>query len=444
MTDRYCQTQRLAALAGEITPAMRRVAEREGLTAEEIRDGIAAGAIIIPANVNHKNLDPAGLGRGLSTKVNANLGTSPNFRDVEPELEKLRVSLAAGADAVMDLSTGRSADIDRSRRLFLQHSPAPVGTVPIYQAVVEALERRGDMIAMTADDLFEVIERQARDGVDFITVHCGVTRESIGKLRSQGRICDIVSRGGALLTAWMLHHEKENPLFEQFDRLLEIVRAYDVSLSLGDGMRPGAIADATDRAQIQELITLGELTDRAWAAGVQVMIEGPGHVPLDQVAANVLLEKQICRGAPFYILGMLVTDVGAGHDHITGAIGGAVAAAAGTDMLCYVTPAEHLALPDLDDVREGIIAFRIAAHAGDLVKKVRGAWEWDLEMSKARKALDWQKQIELAIDPEKARWYRENRNPRNMVECTMCSTYCAMKTASEAFKKTAYEVCREV
>lgn len=420
---------------------MRRVAEREGLPAEQVLAGVADGSICIPANVNHAGLDPLGIGRGLRTKVNANLGTSPNFRSIDEELGKLRVALGAGADAVMDLSTGRSADIDRSRRMFVEHAPVPVGTVPVYQASVEALERRGAVIDMTADDLFDVIERQCRDGVDFITVHCGVTQASVARLRREGRVCDIVSRGGALMAAWMLHHERENPLYEQYDRLLEIARRYDVTLSLGDGLRPGCLADATDRAQIHELITLGELTDRAWAAGVQVMIEGPGHVPIDQVAANVLLEKRLCHGAPFYILGMLVTDVAAGHDHISGAIGGAVAAAAGADMLCYVTPSEHLGLPDTDDVREGVIAFRIAAHAGDLAKKVKGAWEWDREMSRARKALDWERQIALALDPEKARWYRETRNPKNMVECTMCSNYCAMRVATEAFDKKAFEVC---
>ncbi len=434
MTTRSFHTQRTAALAGQVTPAMRRVAEREGLPVEQVMVGLADGSLCIPANVNHTTLDPLGIGRGLRTKVNANLGTSPNFRNIDEELAKLRVALGAGADAVMDLSTGRSADIDRSRRMFVEHSPAPVGTVPIYQASVEAREKRGAVIDMTVDDLFEVIERHCRDGVDFITVHCGVTQASVARLRREGRICDIVSRGGALTAAWMLHHERENPLYEQYDRLLEIARRYDVTLSLGDGLRPGCLADATDRAQIHELITLGELTDRAWEAGVQVMIEGPGHVPIDQIEANVLLEKRLCHGAPFYILGMLVTDVAAGHDHISGAIGGAVAAAAGADMLCYVTPSEHLGLPDEDDVREGVIAFRIAAHAGDLAKKVRGAWEWDAEMSRARKALDWERQIALALDPEKARQYRETRNPKNMVECTMCSNYCAMRMASEAFE----------
>lgn len=441
MATRTFQTQRTAARTGRLTPAMASVAERESLAPETILAGVAEGSICIPANVNHALLDPLGIGKGLRTKVNANLGTSPNFRSLEEEVSKLRVALDAGADAVMDLSTGKSADIDRSRLMFVEHSPVPVGTVPIYQATVEALEKRGNMLDMSADDLFEVIERQCRDGVDFITVHCGVTVEAVETLRREGRICDIVSRGGAMMTSWMLHHGRENPLYEEFDRLLEIAGRYDVTLSLGDGLRPGCLEDATDRAQIHELMTLGELTDRAWEVGVQVMIEGPGHVPIDQVEANVLLEKRLCHGAPFYILGMLVTDVAAGHDHINGAIGGAVAAAAGADMLCYVTPAEHLGLPDAADVREGVIAFRIAAHAGDLAKKVPGAWEWDREMSRARKALDWERQIELALDPEKARRYRESKNPKNMVECTMCANYCAMRIATETFNKKSFQVC---
>lgn len=431
MATRVMQTQMTAARAGQVTPAIRRVAEKEGLPVEQVRDGVASGRIVIPANVNHQILDPVGIGQGLRTKINANIGTSPNFRDVEREMEKLRVAMEAGADAVMDLSTGRSSDIDRSRRLMLEKSTLPLGTVPVYQACVEAVERYGNAAAMSADDLFEVIERQARDGVDFMTVHCGVTLRALELLQREGRVCDIVSRGGAQMAAWMYHHGRENPLYEEFDRLLEIARRYDVTLSLGDGLRPGCIADAGDRAQIEELITLGELTQRAWEAGVQVMIEGPGHVPLNQIEANVLLQKRLCHGAPFYILGMLVTDIGAGYDHITGAIGGAVAGAAGADMLCYVTPAEHLGLPDVDDVREGIIAFRIAAHAADLAKGVKGAWERDLEMSRARKALDWERQISLAIDPKKARQYRETRNPVNMVECTMCSSYCAMRVSSE-------------
>ncbi|RDV84343.1 phosphomethylpyrimidine synthase ThiC [Ammonifex thiophilus] len=418
-------TQLEAARKGEITPAIERVAAREGLAVEKVLEGVAAGKIVIPANHNHRNLDPIGIGAGLRTKVNANLGTSPQFPDPERELHKLRVALAAGADTVMDLSTG--GDLDTVRRLILTHSPVPVGTVPIYQAAVEARERHGSIVAMTADELFEVIERQAADGVDFMTVHCGVTMESVERLRRQGRVTDIVSRGGCFVLGWIIHHEEENPLYAQFDRLLDICRRYDVTLSLGDGLRPGALADATDRAQIQELIILGELVDRAREAGVQVMVEGPGHVPLDQVVLNVQLQKSLCRGAPFYVLGPLVTDVAPGYDHIVAAIGGAVAAMAGADFLCYVTPAEHLGLPTAEDVREGVIAARIAAHAADLVKGVPGAREWDLAMSRARKRLDWEEQLRLALDPEKARRLRQERNPEGMRECTMCGEFCAMR-----------------
>jgi len=335
----------------------------------------------------------------------------------------------------MDLSTG--GEIDFCRKKIINASPVCIGTVPMYQATVEAMTKRGSMVNMTADDLFAVIEKQGRDGVDFITVHCGITLETIGRLKEQGRICDIVSRGGSFLTGWMLHHQKENPLYEQYDRLLDIALKYDITLSLGDSLRPGCLADATDRAQIQELIILGELVERAWAKGVQVMVEGPGHMPFDQIAANMKLEKQLCKGAPFYVLGPLVTDVAPGYDHITSAIGGTMAAIAGADFLCYVTPAEHLGLPTLEDVREGVIASRIAAHAADIVKGVKGAWEWDLEMAKARKALDWEKQIELSIDPEKARRYRKERNNDNTETCTMCGEFCAMKVVGEYLGKNA-------
>ncbi|SHF19454.1 phosphomethylpyrimidine synthase ThiC [Desulforamulus putei] len=426
-------TQMLAARAGDITPAMRRVAEKENVTPEFVRQGVAEGTIVIPANVNHKNLDPTGFGKGLRTKVNANIGTSTSFPDIAKELEKLQVVLESGADAVMDLSTG--GEIDRGRRRIIEESALPVGTVPIYQAFLENREKRGSMIAMSAEDLFEVIERHCADGVDFITVHCGITLEVLKRIKNQSRITDIVSRGGSFLTGWMLHHGKENPLYEQYDRLLEICLKYDVTLSLGDGLRPGCLADATDRAQIQELIILGELVDRARARGVQAMVEGPGHVPLDQIAANIQVQKTLCKGAPFYVLGPLVTDIAPGYDHITAAIGGAVAAAAGADFLCYVTPAEHLGLPTLEDVREGIMASRIAAHAADIVKGVPGALEWDKQMSTARKALDWDKQIALAIDPRKAAKFRQERNPEGHEACTMCGDFCAMKIVGQYLGK---------
>lgn len=431
-------TQLEAAKQGKITPEMERVAAREKRTPEFIREGVATGKIVIPANKNHRGLDPLGIGAGLRTKVNANIGTSPRNLNAEQELVKLRTALDAGADAVMDLSTG--GDLDALRRQTIAASHVPVGTVPIYQAAIEALKRHGSIVAMSADEIFQVIERHAADGVDFITVHCGVTRESVNRLRRQGRITDIVSRGGCFVLGWMLHHGAENPLYAQFDRLLEICRRYDVTLSLGDGLRPGCLADATDRAQIQELIILGELVDRARERGVQVMVEGPGHVPLDQVAANVQLQKSLCRDAPFYVLGPLVTDIAPGYDHIVSAVGGAVAAMAGADFLCYVTPAEHLGLPTAEDVREGVIAARIAGHAADIVKGVPGAREQDLTMARARKALDWDKQVTLAIDPEKARRLRQQRNPAGIRECTMCGEFCAMRLVAE-FLGTAQALC---
>ncbi|MDP2953732.1 MAG: phosphomethylpyrimidine synthase ThiC, partial [Chloroflexota bacterium] len=342
-------TQLEMARAGVISPAMKTAAEKEGLDPEVLRKGIGEGNTVIPANINHAHLDPCAIGRGLKTKVNANLGTSSDWGDVETELEKLRVAAEAGADTVMDLSTG--GDIRAIRRAILAATSLPLGTVPIYQAGIEAIRRRSSIVEMTPDDLFGAIEEHAQDGVDFITVHCGVTQAAVARLKAEGRIVDVVSRGGSFLIGWMLHNGRENPLYEDFDRLLEIACRYDVTLSLGDGFRPGSLADATDRAQMEELLTLGELVERAWKAGAQVMVEGPGHVPMNQIEANVQLQKRLCKGAPFYVLGPLVTDVAAGHDHITAAIGGAIAAAAGADYICYVTPSEHLSLPSAEDVR---------------------------------------------------------------------------------------------
>jgi phosphomethylpyrimidine synthase len=324
----------------------------------------------------------------------------------------------------MDLSTG--GDIGAIRRTVIAESYVPIGTVPIYQAGIAAIDRHGAIIKMTVDELFAGIEDHVRDGVDFITVHCGVTRSAIERLKRQGRVADVVSRGGAFLIGWMLHNECENPLYEHYNRLLELAREYDVTLSLGDGMRPGSLADATDRAQVEELIIIGELVERAWEAGVQVMVEGPGHVPLDQIEANVRLQKSICKGAPFYVLGPLVTDIAAGYDHITGAIGGAIAAAAGTDFLCYVTPAEHLSLPDPEDVRLGVIASRIAAHAADIVKGVKGAAERDRKMSQARKGFDWEEQARLSLDPERSRKGHVQHTTAGNA-CSMCGAFCAME-----------------
>jgi len=416
-------TQLELARKGTASPQVKQVAEKESVQADFIVRGLAAGEIIVPANAGHTNLIPCGIGKGLKTKVNANIGTSSDFCHLNTELKKLRTAIEFGADTVMDLSTG--GDISAIRRAVLRASTVPVGTVPIYQAGIEAIDNRGAIVNATVDEIFAVIEEHARDGVDFMTVHCGVTQESLARLKKQGRKTDIVSRGGAFLIGWMLHNDKENPLYEYYDRLLDLALEYDFALSLGDGLRPGCLADATDRAQIQELIILGELVERARKAGVQAMVEGPGHLPLDQIVTNVQLEKSLCRGAPFYVLGPLVTDIGAGYDHVTAAIGGAVAAAAGADFLCYVTPTEHLSLPSIQDVKEGVIASRIAAHAGDIAKGVKGAKEWDQQMSRARKALDWKTQAELSLDPELSREIHA-KIPARGTTCSMCGKYCAM------------------
>jgi len=422
-------TQLQAAREGRVTPAMQMVATQEQMPLDQLMTEIASGRVVIPANKNHHNLQPCGVGKGLRTKVNANLGTSTTYPDIEPELQKLRAALDAGADAVMDLSTG--GDINLCRRQVVAHSPVPVGTVPIYQAIVAAQQQKLKLVDLNADDLFRVVQNQAEDGVDFITVHCGVTLEVVERLRREGRLMDIVSRGGSFLTGWMLHNQQENPFYEQYDRLLEIAQCYDVTLSLGDGLRPGCLADATDRAQIQELLILGELVDRAREAGVQAMVEGPGHVPIHQIQANIQLQKRLCHEAPFYVLGPLVTDVAPGYDHITSAIGGAIAAATGADFICYVTPAEHLGLPTLEDVREGVIAARIAGHAADLAKGVPGAWEWDRDMARARKSLDWKRQMDLALDPVKAEEKRNKRNLPEEVACSMCGEFCAVRLVEE-------------
>jgi phosphomethylpyrimidine synthase len=422
-------TQLELARKGIISDAAEFVAEKERLAPELIRQGLAEGSIVIPININHRGLVvPCGIGKGLRTKVNANIGTSSDYGDINTELEKLRVAVTCGSDTVMDLSTG--GDIAAIRRVVIADSPIPVGTVPIYQAAIEAIATRGAIVKMTADDIFAVIEQHAQEGVDFMTVHCGVTQKAIARLKNEGRLTNVVSRGGTFLIGWMLHNERENPLYEQYDRLLELAREFDFTLSLGDGLRPGSLADASDRAQMEELLTIGELVQQAWDAGVQVMVEGPGHVPLNQIEANVQLEKRVCKGAPFYVLGPLVTDTAAGYDHIAAAIGGAIAAAAGADYLCYVTPSEHLSLPDPDDVRQGVIAARIAAHAGDIVKGVKGAWEWDRDMSLARRNLDWEQQIELGIDPAKAREIRAQHRTLGH-GCSMCGDYCALELVSQ-------------
>lgn len=422
-------TQMQLARQGIITDAMRTVAQQEGVSEEFIRAGVAEGTIAICANKNHKNLIPRGVGQGLKVKVNANIGTSSSFPDIEPELVKLKAAVDAGADAVMDLSTG--SNITASRRAIIENSIVMVGTVPMYQATVETIKKRGAVVEMTKEDLFDVIRMQAADGADFMTLHCGITKSVLKALTEEGRIMDVVSRGGSFITGWMLHNDKENPLYEYYDEILDICAEYDVTISLGDGLRPGCLADATDRAQIQELLNLGELTQRAWDKGVQVMVEGPGHMPYNQIAANMQLQKRICHGAPFYVLGPLVTDVAPGYDHITSAIGGTLAAVSGADFLCYVTPAEHLGLPDLNDVREGVIAARIAAHAADLAKGNKQAWAWDNAMAKARKELDWPEQLRLALDPVKATEYRNKKNKSDDEACSMCGDYCAVKIVGQ-------------
>jgi len=429
-------TQLESAQKGTVSPQIKHVAEKERVETDFIVRGLVAGEIIVPANVNHTNLIPCGIGRGLRTKVNANIGTSSDFCDLNTELRKLQTAIEFGADTVMDLSTG--GDISAIRRAIIRASAVPVGTVPIYQAGIEAIDNRGAIVNMTVDEIFAVIEEHAKDGVDFMTVHCGVTQESLARLKKQSRKTDIVSRGGAFFIGWMLHNDKENPLYQYYDRLLDLALQYDFALSLGDGLRPGCLADATDRAQIQELIILGELVKRAREAGVQAMVEGPGHLPLNQIATNVQLEKSLCGGAPFYVLGPLVTDIGAGYDHITAAVGGAIAAAAGADFLCYVTPTEHLALPGIQDVKEGVIASRIAAHAADIVKGVQGAKEWDEQMSRARKTLDWKTQAELSLDPELTQQIHA-RIPASGTTCSMCGKYCAMAIVEKYIGISAFK-----
>ncbi len=406
-----------------LSPQMKYVAQQEHTAEEIIQQYVAEGKIVIPANINHTNLIPCGIGKDLSIKVNANIGASSDFGTIETELEKMRVAIQFGANTIMDLSTG--GNISAIRKAVATASTVPIGTVPIYQAGIKSIEQHGAIVNMSVDDIFTAIEQQAKDGIDFMTLHCGVTQTAIARLKRQHRLTDVVSRGGAFLIAWMLYHDKENPLYDNYDRVLDLARKFDVTLSLGDGMRPGSLADATDRTQIEELIVLGELVDQAREAGAQVMVEGPGHVPLNQIVTNVQLEKSLCHEAPFYVLGPLVTDVGAGYDHITGAIGGAIAGLAGADFLCYVTPAEHLSLPDADDVKQGVIASRIAAHAADVARNIRYASDWDRKMSTARKNLDWATQIELSLDPDKVRQVHNKYATRGPA-CSMCGDYCAM------------------
>ena len=421
-------TQLSEARKGNVTKAIKAVAEEEHLPLDTLLQLISQGKIVIPVNPSHSPIHAVGIGHKLRTKVNVNLGSSADFPELADELAKVEISLKYKTDTLMDLSTG--GDLKKIRQAILDTARIPLGTVPIYEAAIQTTQKDKSIIAMDEDDIFLVIEEQAKQGVDFMTVHAGLTLKALERLKRQGRVADVVSRGGAFHVAWMLHNQKENPLYANFDRLLEIAQKYDVTLSLGDGLRPGSILDATDRAQIEELLTLGELVSEAWSRNVQVMVEGPGHVPLDQIEMNIKIQKQVCQGAPFYVLGPLVTDIAPGYDHIVSAIGGTVAAAAGADFLCYVTPSEHLGLPSVNDVREGLIASRIAAHAADIVKGVHGAVDRDLKLSKARRKLDWEAQKKLVLDPEKFEEIRKKRKSKSEA-CSMCGDFCALKIVDD-------------
>ncbi|MFA5362547.1 MAG: phosphomethylpyrimidine synthase ThiC [Candidatus Omnitrophota bacterium] len=418
-------TQLESAKKNKITPLMKKIASSEGVSAAFLIQMIKSGRIVIPANNGHRLQKPCGIGYGLRTKINANIGTSTDKPRIDEELKKLKTAVRYGADAVMDLSVG--GDLPAIRKMIRAACPVPVGTVPVYEIAVRAQNTKKDFLKFTIDDILDGLSAQAKEGVDFFTIHAGVTRKSLSFLKKQRRILGIVSRGGAILAGWMARNKQENPFFEHYDKILDIARRYDVTLSLGDGLRPGSILDSTDQAQVAELRILGSLALRAQKKNVQVMIEGPGHVPMDQIKKNIVLEKNLCHQAPFYVLGPLVTDVAPGYDHITSAIGGALAAGFGADFLCYVTPSEHLRHPDIGDVREGVIASKIAAHAADIVKRIPGAREWDRKMSVARSKRDWKEQIRLSMDPDKAKNYRASSKPGVSGVCTMCGKFCSIK-----------------
>lgn len=415
------------------TGLMKRVARRENIPIRLITKGIASGRIVLPKNKKHTINKPCGIGEGLKTKVNANIGTSTDKSGISDELKKLNIAIKYGADTVMDLSVG--GNIAKIRKEIIKKSSVPVGTVPIYEIAVNAEKKYGNFLKFSIDEILSVLKSQAEDGVDFFTIHAGITKKSLKVLKTNKRVMGIVSRGGAILASWIKYHKKENPFYEHFDKILEILYKYDITISLGDALRPGSVLDATDPAQICELKVLGELATRAKKKNVQVMIEGPGHVPINQIKKNILLEKKICHRAPFYVLGPLVTDIACGYDHISSSIGGALAASYGADFLCYVTASEHLRHPDIEDVREGVIASKIAAQAGDIVKMRKSAIKLDLNMSKARKLRDWKKQIKLSIDPDKAREYRLSSMPNSSDVCTMCGQYCSIKLTEDCLKK---------
>ncbi len=410
-----------SAKNNKCTETVELVSKKENIPSHILLDRIAKGSIVIPKNKFRDFKKPCGIGFGLSTKINANIGTSEGREDLDRELKKLELLISLGADAVMDLSTG--GDLRKIRRKLIEHSSIPFGTVPIY----EAAKKSKYIKDIKESDIMQVLKDQARDGVDFFTIHSGINLDSVSRLKKQGRVLDVVSRGGAILVNWMTENKKENPFYKNFDEIVDLAKEYDITLSLGDGMRPGSVADATDRAQIEELVILGELANRAFKKDVQVMIEGPGHVPLDQIVTNIKIQKSLCNNAPFYVLGPIVTDIAPGYDHITSAIGGAIAASAGADFLCYVTPSEHLALPDLEDVRMGVIASKIAAHAADIAKKVPGAIEKDIAMSRARKKRDWSEQFRLSMDEKRARSYRDKPGIKEGDTCSMCNELCSIK-----------------
>lgn len=431
-------TQMEAAKKGIVTPEMEIVAAKENMSTEKLRELMALGQIVIPANIHHRSLSPEGIGAGLKTKINVNLGISGDSKDYEREMKKVKMSLEFGAEAIMDLSNyGKTHDF---REKLIQESTAMIGTVPMYDAI-GYLDK--DLLEITAEDFLKVVEAHAEEGVDFVTIHAGLNRKAIETFRRAGRRMNIVSRGGSLLFAWMEMTGNENPFYEYYDEVLEILRKYDVTISIGDALRPGCIDDSSDAGQIAELIEIGNLTKRAWDRDVQVLVEGPGHMAMDEIAANMKMEKRICHNAPFYVLGPLVTDIAPGYDHITSAIGGAIAAASGADFLCYVTPAEHLCLPNLEDVKEGIVASKIAAHAADIAKGVAGARDIDNKMSDARKQTDWETMFDLAIDGEKARRYFESTPPEDRHTCSMCGKMCAVRTTNMILEGKKVEFCSE-
>ncbi|KGJ49407.1 thiamine biosynthesis protein ThiC [Clostridium sp. NCR] len=430
-------TQMDAAKKGITTKEMEIVAKKENMDIEILKNLIASGQIAIPANKNHTSLNPEGVGKNLRTKINVNLGISKDCYDIDEEMKKVQLALDMNAEAIMDLSSfGKTEEF---RKKLIANSSAMIGTVPIYDAVGFYDKELKDI---TAKEFLDVVKKHAKDGVDFVTIHAGINKETASVFKRNKRLTNIVSRGGSLMYAWMELNNEENPFFEYFDDLLEICKEYDLTLSLGDACRPGSIKDASDACQIKELMILGELTLRAWDQNVQVIIEGPGHMSLDEIQANMILEKKLCHGAPFYVLGPIVTDIAPGYDHITSAIGGALASSFGADFLCYVTPAEHLRLPNLDDVKEGIIATKIAAHSGDIAKKIPGAMDWDNKMSKARQELDWDKMFDLCIDPEKAKRYRKESTPEHDDSCTMCGKMCSMRNMNKIMQGKDINILR--